>query len=167
MGAAPGLNGNSTGESWLQISTDGDDVVRLGIGDMRGIPDVAADGDSVTGIALITANAGGGYTLSGHAGTSASAPLWAGIAAIADQYAGRHLGFVNAAIYRIARGSAYHQAFHDVTTGDNAVRFPPRTISGYQAHPGWDAVTGWGSPDARVLVPLLARSVRADDARGL
>ncbi len=35
-GAAPGLNGNSTGESWLQVSTDGDDVVRLGVGDMRG-----------------------------------------------------------------------------------------------------------------------------------
>src|SRR5207248_2175616 len=45
------------------------------IGTMRGIPDVAADGDSVTGIAVITSNAGGGYTLSGHAGTSASAPL--------------------------------------------------------------------------------------------
>jgi hypothetical protein len=36
VGAAPGLNGNSVGESWLQISTDGDDVVRLGIGDLRG-----------------------------------------------------------------------------------------------------------------------------------
>ena len=36
VGAAPGLNGNSTGESWLQISTGGDDVVRLGIGDLRG-----------------------------------------------------------------------------------------------------------------------------------
>jgi hypothetical protein len=46
VGAAPGLNGNSTGESWLQISTDGDDVVRLGIGDMRGDgrPDYAYNG---------------------------------------------------------------------------------------------------------------------------
>jgi kumamolisin len=85
----------------------------------------------------------------------------------AGQDAGRHLGFVNAAIYRIARSSAYHRAFHDVTSGDNAVSFPPTTISGYQTRPGWDAVTGWGSPDASVLVPLLARYVRADDARGL
>ena len=75
-----------------------------GIGSMRGIPDVAADGNPVTGIAVITSNAGGGYTLSGHAGTSASAPLWAGIIALADQYAQRHLGFVNPAIYQIARG---------------------------------------------------------------
>src|SRR5437868_7045843 len=129
-----------------------------GIGSMRGIPDVAADGDSVTGIAVITSNAGGGYTLSGHAGTSASAPLWAGIIALADQYAQRHLGFVNPAIYRIARGPQYHQAFHDVTAGpSNTAEFPPTTITGYRAGPGWDPVTGWGSPDAQVLVPLLAR----------
>ena len=129
-----------------------------GIGSMRGIPDVAADGDPVTGIAVITSNAGGGYTISGHAGTSASAPLWAGIIALADQYAQRNLGFVNPAIYQIARGSQYHQAFHDVTTGNsNTAEFPPTTITGYRAGPGWDPVTGWGSPDAQVLVPLLAR----------
>ena len=125
---------------------------------MRGIPDVAADGDSVTGIAVITSNAGGGYTLSGHAGTSASAPLWAGIIALADQYAQRHLGFVNPAIYQIARSPQYHQAFHDVTAGpSNTAEFPPTTITGYRAGPGWDPVTGWGSPDAQVLIPLLAR----------
>jgi subtilase family serine protease len=90
-------------------------------------------------------------------GTSASAPAWAALIALADQYAGRPLGFVNPAIYQIAGGPAYHAAFHDVTTGNNTVRFPPRTITGYQAGPGWDPVTGWGSPDAQVLVPLLAR----------
>jgi subtilase family serine protease len=128
-----------------------------GIGSMRGVPDVAADGDPATGIAVITANAGGGYTISGHAGTSASAPLWAGIIALADQYAKRHLGFVNPAIYQIARGPQYHRAFHDVTAGNsNTAEFPPTTITGYRAGPGWDPVTGWGSPDARILVPLLA-----------
>ena len=129
-----------------------------GIGSMRGVPDVAADGDPVTGIAVITGNPGGGYAVSGHAGTSASAPLWAGIIALADQYAGRHLGFVNPALYRIARGSQYHRAFHDVTVGSsNTAEFPHGTITGYRAVPGWDPVTGWGSPDAQVLVPLLAR----------
>jgi len=129
-----------------------------GIGSMRGVPDVAADGDPVTGIAVITGNPGGGYAVSGHAGTSASAPLWAGIIALADQYAGRHLGFVNPALYRIARGSQYHRAFHDVTAGSsNTAEFPRGTITGYRAVPGWDPVTGWGSPDAQVLVPLLAR----------
>jgi subtilase family serine protease len=129
-----------------------------GIGSMRGVPDVAADGDPVTGIAVITSNAGGGYTISGHAGTSASAPLWAGIIALADQYANRHLGFVNPAIYQIARSPQYHQAFHDVTAGNsNTAEFPPTTITGYRAGPGWDPVTGWGSPNAQILIPLLAR----------
>ena len=35
--------------------------------------------------------------------------------------------------------------------------FPQGTITGYQASPGWDPVTGWGSPDAQALIPLLAR----------
>ena len=95
------------------------------------------------------------------AGTAARAParpLWAGIIALADQYAGRHLGFVNPAIYQIARSSHYHQAFHDITAGNaNTAEFPHGTITGYRAGPGWDPVTGWGSPNAEVLVPLLAR----------
>ena len=101
------------------------------------------------------------YELIGAGGTSAAAPFWAGLIALADQEAGHPLGFVNPAIYRIARGPLYHQAFHDITTGSNTVVLtstsPPVTITGYQAGPGWDPVTGWGTPDAQVLIPLLAR----------
>jgi len=89
-------------------------------------------------------------------GTSGSAPLWGGLIALADQYAHHDLGFVNLLIYRIARSSSYHQAFHDITTGNNVVNTPPVGLAGYQAGPGWDPATGWGSPDAQVLVPLLA-----------
>jgi subtilase family serine protease len=129
-----------------------------GIGAHRGVPDVAADANPQTGFPVVTSNAGGGYTISGHGGTSASAPLWAGIIALADQYAGRHLGLVNPAIYQIARSPHYHQALHDITTGkSNTAEFPHGTITGYRAGPGWDPVTGWGSPNAAVLVPLLAR----------
>ena len=120
------------------------------------MPDVAADANGHTGMAMVLRN-GGWSMLRDGGGTSASAPAWAALVALADQYAGRPLGFVNPAIYQIARGPAYHQAFHDVTTGNNTVRFPPQTITGYRAAPGWDPVTGWGSPDAQVLVPLLAR----------
>jgi subtilase family serine protease len=74
-----------------------------------------------------------------------------------DFYAKRHLGFVNPAVYQIARGSQYQQAFHDVTTGPaNTAEFPHGTITGYQAGPGWDPVTGWGTANAEVLVSLLA-----------
>jgi subtilase family serine protease len=138
-----------------------------GLGAHRGVPDVAADASPHSGFPVVTAGGPGGYTISGHGGTSASAPIWAGIVALANQYAGRRLGFVNAALYRIAGSREYHSAFHDVTAGNNTVRFPPRTVGGYDAAPGWDPVTGWGSPNASVLVPLLARSVRPDDGRGL
>jgi subtilase family serine protease len=83
--------------------------------------------------------------------------LWAALIALADQYAGRHLGLVNPAIYRIGRSADYHRAFHDITTGNNTVKDPHVTITGYQASRGWDPVTGWGSPNAQELIPLLAR----------
>ena len=77
--------------------------------------------------------------------------------ALADQEAGHALGFVNPAIYQIATSSQYRQAFHDITTGNNTVTLEGVSITGYQAGPGWDPVTGWGTPDAQILIPLLAQ----------
>jgi subtilase family serine protease len=151
-----------------------------GIGATRGVPDVAADADPNTGMAIALTDGGHNYTVVGASGTSAAAPLWAAVIALADQYAGRPLGFVNPALYRIGRSPAGRSAFHDITTGSNTVESllrhasapvpvgqqpvatpqavsPSRTVTGYNAGPGWDPVTGWGSPDAQVLVPLLAR----------
>jgi subtilase family serine protease len=130
-----------------------------GIGAARGVPDVAADADPGTGMALAITGGGQGTLLIGAGGTSAAAPLWAAVIALADQEADRHLGFVNPALYQIGRSAHYHQAFQDVTTGTNNVTFSTQTITGYQAAPGWDPVTGLGSPNAQVLVPLLARNV--------
>jgi subtilase family serine protease len=128
-----------------------------GAGATRGVPDVAGDAAFNTGMAVYVSGPGGGI-LTGATGTSAAAPLWAGLVALADQFAGRPLGFVDPAIYRIARGPAYRAAFHDVTTGNNTfvLKRPAARVAGYQAAPGWDPVTGWGSPDAQILVPLLA-----------
>jgi subtilase family serine protease len=130
-----------------------------GIGPSRGVPDVAADANPGTGMALAISDGGQHYILIGAGGTSAAAPLWAAVIALADQYAGRDLGSVNLALYQIGRSAHYHQAFHDVTRGTNTVTLPTQTITGYQAAPGWDPVTGWGSPNAQALVPLLARYV--------
>ena len=55
--------------------------------------------------------------------------------ALADQYAHHDLGFVNPAIYRIARSPSYHKAFHNVTTGNNTVTIGSITVTGYQAAP--------------------------------
>jgi len=123
----------------------------------RGAPDVSADADPDTGMALAFSGngsgSGSGYVYPAAGGTSAAAPLWAAVIALADQDAGRSLGFINPALYNIGRGASYHQAFHDVTSGNNTVA----ASTGYEAAPGWDPVTGWGSPNAQVLVPLLAR----------
>jgi subtilase family serine protease len=122
----------------------------------RGVPDVAGDAAFDTGMAVAD-RADGKAIVRPATGTSAAAPFWAGLVALADQLAHRNLGFINPAIYQIAGSSQYHQAFHDITTGDNTFVLPPTTITGYQAAPGWDPVTGWGNPNAQVLVPLLAR----------
>jgi subtilase family serine protease len=128
-----------------------------GISDMRGVPDVAGDAGEPGGTPIVAA-VGSKTWIIAPAGTSGSAPLWGGLIALADQYAHHDLGFVNPLIYRIAGSSRYHQAFHDVTTGNNSVAAGATTVTGYQAGPGWDPVTGWGSPDAQALIPLLARS---------
>ena len=125
-----------------------------GIAKMRGVPDVAGDANQQGGIPIIFG--GSGNQIAAGSGTSAATALWAGIIALADQDARHDLGFVNPAVYRIARGARYHQAFHDVTTGENMTLGP--VSYAYHAGPGWDPVTGWGSPNAQTLIPLLAHS---------
>lgn len=129
-----------------------------GISARRGDPDVAADAGH-PGPPVVFA----GGIIETPEGTSGPTPLWGGVIALADQYAHHDLGFVNPAIYRIGRSPSYHQAFHDVTAGNNYVAVGSATL-GYQASPGWDPVTGWGSPDAQVLVPLLARLASSSEA---
>jgi subtilase family serine protease len=126
------------------------------IGAHRGVPDVAGDAGDSTGLALIN-ELPSGPIMATAAGTSAGAPFWAGLVALADQDAGRDLGSIDPAIYRIAESASYHSAFHDVLKGDNTVMVAGETLDGYQAGSGWSPVTGWGTPIASVLVPLLTR----------
>jgi subtilase family serine protease len=110
---------------------------------MRQVPDVSADGDPVSGFSII---------LEGRAeeaaGTSASAPLWAATVALIEQDLKkkglRGVGFANPALYWMGQNSSKLPArpFHDVTTGNNLE---------YDAGPGWDFATGWGSMDADAL----------------
>jgi subtilase family serine protease len=131
-----------------------------GTGATRGLPDVAADADTRTGMAIVFNDGAKNNVLVAGGGTSVAAPLWAAVIALANQNAGRQLGFINPALYRIGRSAHDEQAFHDVTTGTNTVKVPARTITGYPAAPGWDPITGWGTPNAQVLVPLLTRYAR-------
>ena len=95
-------------------------------------------------------------------GTSAGSPQWAGLAALADQLAGHRLGNINPTLYQIGKTAGLHAAaYHDITVGSNRFGFldasnNPVTIPGFSAKIRWDAATGWGTPKANVLVPLLA-----------
>jgi kumamolisin len=104
--------------------------------DFRGVPDVAIDGG--TGVTLVLDGLDTGVY-----GTSLSTVVWAGIAALADQYAGRSLGLLNPSLYAIASGGRYAVDFHDIVGGNNGA---------YSAGAGWDAVTGIGSPRVDTLV---------------
>ncbi len=117
----------------------------------RGVPDVAGDADPSTGLAFYSSD--GGWNLTG--GTSASAPLWAAFMAIANQMAGYPLGFINAALYKLVASSAYAQDFHDITVGNNSISNSQVQVQGYPAVPGWDPVTGLGTPVLDKLLPDL------------
>ena len=82
-------------------------------------------------------------------GTSASAPCWAGLIAIANQIRGKPLGLVQPALY-----SLKGKDMHDITTGDNSYG----NIQGYRAVPGFDLTTGWGTPIASTFLPALAKA---------
>ena len=103
-------------------------------------------------------------------GTSAGSPQWAGLTALADQLAGKRLGFLNSEIYRIGQSqSLYPLAFHDITSGTNSITEfddagnPIITIPGFTTAKGWDPVTGWGSPKSEAAILMLAFNIRAND----
>jgi subtilase family serine protease len=119
----------------------------------RGVPDVSADADPNTGLAIYV----GGWQLGG--GTSAAAPLWSAITAIANQMAGHSLGFLNPALYKLAASSTYARDFRDITSGNNSTPVGSTLVHGYNAVPGWDPITGLGSPNAQNLIPDLIAAI--------
>jgi subtilase family serine protease len=110
----------------------------------REVPDVSADADPVTGYAVYW---GGAWRQFG--GTSAAAPTWAALTALADSSSycsGGHVGFVNPTLYALPASD-----FYDVTQGTNA----DDGVAGYAAGPGYDMASGLGAPDGAALVPAL------------
>ena len=103
----------------------------------RGVPDVAAKADLDFGYRLILA----GEVVSGG-GTSSAVPLWASLLARCNQALGCRTGWLTPLLY----GSPSLAGLRDISTGDNAF---------YQAAAGWDACTGWGSPDGEGLLDAL------------
>jgi kumamolisin len=106
----------------------------------RGVPDVAGDADPDTGYSI---RVDGASMIIG--GTSAVAPLWAGLIALLNQGLGRAVGDLHPVLYATAGTGGTR----DVTVGSNGA---------YAAGPGWDACTGLGTPNGATLLRDLAAS---------
>ena len=104
----------------------------------RGVPDVAGNADPTTGYTIRV----DGQTIP-IGGTSAVAPLWAGLIALANAQNKTSAGFLNPTLY------TNPAAFRDITSGNNGA---------YKAGPGWDPCTGLGSPIGTSVVTALAGS---------
>jgi hypothetical protein len=74
-------------------------------------------------------------------GTSASTPLWAGLIAVLNAALGESVGFINPVIYALS-GTGFRDILPEPGAADNSFG----GVAGYPVTPGWDAVTGWGSP---------------------
>jgi subtilase family serine protease len=138
-------------------------------GKQRAVPDVAYNAAVLHGVLTrldIPGVAPGWYRFGG---TSAGAPQWAAITAIANQRAGHPLGFLNAALYQMGHVKpTYPITLHDITSGTNSsLQFDannnPVDITGYDAGTGWDATTGYGSPIGPGLVDTLISFVSPGD----
>ncbi|HKV54564.1 MAG TPA: S53 family peptidase [Candidatus Binataceae bacterium] len=101
----------------------------------RGVPDVSADADENTGYDV---RVDGTNTVIG--GTSAVAPLWAGLIARINQAKGKPVGFIHPLLYK------NQPAFNDITQGNNG---------DFTAAPAWDACTGEGSPNGTKIAAAL------------
>jgi len=104
----------------------------------RGVPDVAGNADPETGYRVIV---DGKSSVIG--GTSAVAPLWAGLIALVNEQLGKNVGWLHPQLYGTI---AQHKALHDVTSGTN---------DAYRAQTGWDACTGLGTPNGLAILAAL------------
>jgi subtilase family serine protease len=134
--------------------------VRAVVGRHRGTPDIsmsaAVNGGcwvymSFAGIETPGVDDPGWYIFGG---TSEATPIFSGIVALADQVAGHRLGLINPALYALGAASDHgvHTGQVDITAGNNSVP----GVTGYNAGPGYDLASGWGTINAARFVPALA-----------
>ena len=129
------------------------------VGSQRGVPDISMSG-ACNGAAIMYQSFKGGGPPGFYlvCGTSEATPIFSGIVAIADQYAGHDLGVINPALYELSQAGA--PGIVDITSGNNTVTFTQKgkvhTVVGFSALPGYDLASGVGTVDAALFVPELA-----------
>jgi subtilase family serine protease len=123
----------------------------------REVPDVSASADPNNGyivfcsVSRLCKLSGGSWFEIG--GTSAAAPLWSSLLALADQGLASPIGFANPALYSIATSGPPGNAFNDITAGHND--FTGTNGGRYPATANFDLASGWGSPIGTKLIPFL------------
>ncbi|MGZ3647000.1 MAG: S53 family peptidase [Ktedonobacteraceae bacterium] len=167
-GLLGGAGGGGLSQYWKQPSWQtGPGVQNQYSNGMRETPDVSLDADPATGYPVyctagsnctgsggITGGSSGWLTVGG---TSAAAPMWAAMIALANQQAAKAgkntLGFLNPALYKIGSGSSYGKDFHDITaSGSNDEGF---NGGAYPVTQNYDMATGWGTFNAASLAADL------------
>jgi Pro-kumamolisin, activation domain/Viral BACON domain len=146
-------NGSSGGISTVYPIPDWQQGIDMSLNQgstaMRNIPDVAMIADNVWAISDRGRSAA-------FSGTSIAAPLWAAFTALVNEQAVASgcpfVGFINPALYAIAKGPTFTQCFHDITTGNNTSSTSPDRFS---AVVGYDLCTGWGTPNGTSLIDAL------------
>ncbi len=171
-----GASGGGISQFWKQPSWQtGPGVQNQYSNGMRETPDVSLDADPATGYPVYctagsSCNSSGGIFGGGSSGgwitvggTSAAAPMWAAMVALANEQAAKAgkkpLGFLNPALYKIGSGSNYSSDFHDITPSSNSSA-PSNNDEGFNggAYPvtqAYDMATGWGTFDVAKLAATL------------
>ncbi len=112
----------------------------------RGVPDVSMDANQYTGMVVVSG--GAQYQVGG---TSIATPIWAAIGAIIEQRYGKGLGNLDPLLYQISRTGLYGSSFTQITAGTNGY---------YSAGPGWNPVTGLGTPKVSGLVNATGKILK-------
>ncbi len=139
-GAGGGATGGGISDLWPVPSYQQGITLPPSVNDgktRRGVPDVSGDADPATGWTVRV----DGQTIP-IGGTSAVAPMWAGLIALYNQALGQPVGYLHPKLYAPAAAAT----FFDITQGNNGA---------YSAGPGWDACTGLGSPNGAALLAVL------------
>ncbi len=114
----------------------------------RNVPDVSMEANTDN---FFCAN---GSCQNGVGGTSLAAPRWAGFLALANEQAnGIPVGFLNPTIYALGHTSGYASFFHDITVGNTFNAASPNL---FQAMPGYDLTSGWGTPNGQSALNAIA-----------
>lgn len=154
-------NGSGGGRSLVFGRPAYQDSVKGLTGSYRGVPDISMDASCASSVAIYGSfYPGRRGQWSPICGTSLATPLFAGVVALADQYAGHSLGLINPALYRLEAEHA--RGIVDITSGNNTEHFSQNgkryTVHGFSAVAGYDLVSGVGTVDAPYFVPELAKA---------